>query len=213
MAEEKPDMNRCWARVIGCVTPGCVDVIVGPSIGMLDGGIHTQLPIDMVPIALRMPNTEFIVVLDPRLHKIVAVEPLDQDSICSPNSTPPHSSESTPRLSSSDSMPRSRARQKPFWRRLMSGAAGMSARKAYYIHVLVFVMLIVAGMSETYHWLNWTQPLIALVSPLLLVSIVMPIEIVRLATKEQQFGFKVSAAALLSIAMTIASFLAIIPLM
>ena len=77
MTGPKPDTNRIRARVIGCLAPGCVDVILGPDIGMLNGGVPTQLPIDIVPIALRIPNTEFIVVLDRRASKIVAVEPLE----------------------------------------------------------------------------------------------------------------------------------------
>jgi hypothetical protein len=74
----EPGTNRIriWARVIGCLTPGCVDVILGPSVGMLNGGVPTTLPINIVPIELRMPNTEFTVVFD-RASKFVAVEPLE----------------------------------------------------------------------------------------------------------------------------------------
>ena len=75
--EEGTNRIRIWATVIGCLMPGCVDVILGQGIGMLDGGVATQLPIDLVPFSLRMPNTEFIVVLDVQSHEVVAVEPLE----------------------------------------------------------------------------------------------------------------------------------------
>jgi hypothetical protein len=90
--------------------------------------------------------------------------------------------------------------------------ASMSARKAFYLHALVLVLLITTGMSERTPWLNWAKPLIILAVPLWLASVVMPAIIVRLATKEQQSDFRVSAAAILSIAMTISSALAILPL-
>jgi hypothetical protein len=88
----------------------------------------------------------------------------------------------------------------------------MSARKAFYIHVFVLVILIPIGLSEQYHWLNWNEPLVGLVYPLLLTSMAMPIVIIRLATKEQQPGFRIMVGAILSFAMTFASFAAIIPL-
>jgi hypothetical protein len=69
--------SRIWARVIGCITPGFVDVILGAGVGMLDGGVRTQIPIDLVPFALRTPNTEFVVVVDHQAHQFLAVEPLE----------------------------------------------------------------------------------------------------------------------------------------
>lgn len=76
MTEPEEDTLRVPARVIGCVTPGCIDVFVGPDVGMLDGGIPAPVPLDIVPLSLRMPNTEFMVIVDRRSHTIVAVEPL-----------------------------------------------------------------------------------------------------------------------------------------
>jgi hypothetical protein len=70
------DTVRFTARVIGCITPGCVDIVLGPGIGMLDGGIPTVLPFDLVPSSLRMPNSEFVVIMDPRNHNVITVEPL-----------------------------------------------------------------------------------------------------------------------------------------
>jgi hypothetical protein len=95
------------------------------------------------------------------------------------------------------------------------GVLSMSARKAFYIHVFVLAMLIPIGVSEQYHWLDWNEPLVGLACPLLLTSLAMPVIIIRLATKEQQYeryGLGVSVAVILSVAITIASFAAIIPL-
>lgn len=46
-------------RVIGCLSPGYVRVIVGPVIGLLDGGSHHDWPLEWVPAAARRPNAEF----------------------------------------------------------------------------------------------------------------------------------------------------------
>jgi hypothetical protein len=45
---------------------------------MLDGGIPTEIPLDIVPQALRLPNSEFIVVQDRKQGKIIAVEPIEE---------------------------------------------------------------------------------------------------------------------------------------
>jgi hypothetical protein len=88
----------------------------------------------------------------------------------------------------------------------------MSARKAFYIHAFVLAMLITVGMSERTPWLNWAEPLIILVLPLMLATIVMPVIIGGLATKERQSEVRVWSAVILSLGMTIASFFAILPL-
>ena len=51
-------------RVIGCLRQGFLEILVGAGYGMLDGGIPTEIPLDIVPQALRLPNSEFIVVQD-----------------------------------------------------------------------------------------------------------------------------------------------------
>jgi hypothetical protein len=70
------EIIRVLARVIGCITPGCVDVILGPDFGMLNGGVPTVLPSELVPYSLRMANTEFVVVWDRRSPGFIAIEPL-----------------------------------------------------------------------------------------------------------------------------------------
>ena len=46
-------------RVIACISPGWWRVIVGPSVGMLDGGSEQDWPEAWVPAAVRVPNGEF----------------------------------------------------------------------------------------------------------------------------------------------------------
>lgn len=75
--DEDVNFRRCHAKVLGCLRSGWLEVAVGPGIGMLDGGIPTEIPIDIVPIGLRTPNTEFILVYDKNAHRCVAVEQID----------------------------------------------------------------------------------------------------------------------------------------
>lgn len=45
--------------VIACLSPGWWRVIVGPGMGMLDGGSEQDWPEAWVPVAARWPNGEF----------------------------------------------------------------------------------------------------------------------------------------------------------
>jgi hypothetical protein len=54
-----PPAPRVLVRVIGCLSPGFVRVVVGPSLGMLDGGLEQDWPDAWVPAAARRPNGEF----------------------------------------------------------------------------------------------------------------------------------------------------------
>jgi hypothetical protein len=46
-------------RVIGLLAPGFARVIVGPGVGMLDGGSHQDWPLAWIPESARFPNREF----------------------------------------------------------------------------------------------------------------------------------------------------------
>jgi hypothetical protein len=46
-------------RVIGLLAPGFARVIVGPDVGMLDGGAHQDWPLEWIPQSARFPNREF----------------------------------------------------------------------------------------------------------------------------------------------------------
>lgn len=46
-------------RVIASLSPGLWRVIVGPGVGMLDGGSEQTWPETWVPVSARRPNGEF----------------------------------------------------------------------------------------------------------------------------------------------------------
>ena len=50
---------RLSVRVIGCLSPGWWRVVVGPGVGMMDGGSEQDWPEAWVPPSARRPNGEF----------------------------------------------------------------------------------------------------------------------------------------------------------
>jgi hypothetical protein len=74
MSRSEEETIKIRAKVLGCLRTGYLTVIVGYDYGMLDGGIPTDIPMDIVPFDLRMPNSEFTVVMVRRGGQIVAVE-------------------------------------------------------------------------------------------------------------------------------------------
>lgn len=65
---------KIQAKVLGCLRPGYLTVFLWYGVGLLDGGIPTEIPMDLVPFGLRMPNSEFSVVYDRVKGQIIAVE-------------------------------------------------------------------------------------------------------------------------------------------
>lgn len=55
---------RAPAIVLGCLNTGTITVIICPGNGHVNGGVHTVLAVELIPFDLRMPNSEFDVVLD-----------------------------------------------------------------------------------------------------------------------------------------------------
>ena len=55
---------RVAVRVIDTLTRDSIRVVVGPGMGMLDGGSEQTWPLSKVPTDLRSPNTEFWLVKD-----------------------------------------------------------------------------------------------------------------------------------------------------
>ena len=47
---------------------------------MANGGVPVEIPMDLVPFHLRMPNSEFFAVLDRSANKIVAIEPYEANA-------------------------------------------------------------------------------------------------------------------------------------
>lgn len=45
------------AVVFGCLYPEELKVILYPSVGLVDGGILENIPVNIIPVDCRMPNT------------------------------------------------------------------------------------------------------------------------------------------------------------
>jgi hypothetical protein len=72
--EALPKILKAPAIVLGYVSPNYLRVVVMPGVGMVDGGIQHDLPLEIVPPDLRMPNSEFTVLLDRTTKQFVGVE-------------------------------------------------------------------------------------------------------------------------------------------
>lgn len=88
----------------------------------------------------------------------------------------------------------------------------MSSRIAFYAHVLLVVIGMVMGMSETYRWLAWAQVLGFVSLPMMLGNLAMPLVILALAKREQRSPGTIAAATILSAILTVTWFFAIFPL-
>lgn len=47
------------AKVLGCLRTGKLTVILFQGVGFVNGGLVTEISIDLVPLELRMPNSQF----------------------------------------------------------------------------------------------------------------------------------------------------------
>jgi hypothetical protein len=62
------------AKVLACLRPGYLTVLVGHGLGQADGGIPHEVPMGLVPFDLRMPNSEFTVVIDRTNGQFIGVK-------------------------------------------------------------------------------------------------------------------------------------------
>ena len=74
MSDELPSIIKAPAQVLACLRPGFLTVFVGYGFGMADGGIPHEIPMDIIPFDLRMPNSEFTVVIDRTSLQFIGVE-------------------------------------------------------------------------------------------------------------------------------------------
>lgn len=74
MSSEPDNTLKAPARVCACLRLGYLTVFIGYGLGMADGGIPHDIAIDLVPFDLRMPNSEFTVVLDRTTGRFIGVE-------------------------------------------------------------------------------------------------------------------------------------------
>lgn len=74
MKNEPGTILEAPAKVLACLRPGYLTVLVGYGLGLAEGGIPHDLPMDLVPFDLRMPNTVFTVLLDRTSGRVIGVE-------------------------------------------------------------------------------------------------------------------------------------------
>jgi len=77
MTENRKNLSRIPARVMMSPRPGSIRVLIGPGMGMLDGGAPRDIPMEIIPPELRTPNTEFTLVRDPGDEDFIEVEPIE----------------------------------------------------------------------------------------------------------------------------------------
>jgi len=63
-------MHRVLAKVVGCLSPGTIDVILCPGDQV---ELPVRIPIEAAPAECRFPNRQFIAIMDGPM--IVASEP------------------------------------------------------------------------------------------------------------------------------------------
>jgi len=71
-------VSRTTVTVIGCLRPRNLTVILGAGVGLADGEITTEIPLQLVPIELRIPNTQFVVLIRWIDDQIIRVERRDE---------------------------------------------------------------------------------------------------------------------------------------
>jgi hypothetical protein len=66
----------CWirpARVLACLTTNRITVLTHPDQGLADGGVPIEVETSLIPLDLRMPNSEFVLLLLKDTSEIVKV--------------------------------------------------------------------------------------------------------------------------------------------
>jgi hypothetical protein len=61
-------LERVPAVVFACLLPGEVRIIVHPGVGLAAGGASWNVPADLIPPELRMPNTPLWLKLDEQMN-------------------------------------------------------------------------------------------------------------------------------------------------
>jgi hypothetical protein len=65
-------LDRVPAVVFACLLPGELRIILFPGLGIANGGAPRDVPTDVIPPDLRMPNTPLWVQLDDDLDVVSA---------------------------------------------------------------------------------------------------------------------------------------------
>ncbi|QDV15466.1 hypothetical protein Pan153_00800 [Gimesia panareensis] len=64
MSDQPENTIKTPAKVLASLRPGYLTVYFGYGQGLADGGIPHEVPIDDIPFDLRLPNSEFTLILD-----------------------------------------------------------------------------------------------------------------------------------------------------
>jgi len=65
-------LDKVPAKVFACLLPGELRITVMPGRGQMDGGAPWNVPVDLIPPELRMPNTRLWLELDDDLNIVRA---------------------------------------------------------------------------------------------------------------------------------------------
>lgn len=74
MSKHPDNAFKAPAKVLACLRPGYLTVSIGYGLGMAEGGIPHEVPMDDVPLDLRLPNSEFTAVMDRTNGRLIDVE-------------------------------------------------------------------------------------------------------------------------------------------
>jgi hypothetical protein len=58
------------AEVVACFIPGELRIVIHPGCGLADGGVPRDIPLELVPQELQLPNTRLWVQLDDKMKVI-----------------------------------------------------------------------------------------------------------------------------------------------
>lgn len=69
----------CRARVLACLNTGRITVILCPDVGLADGGVPIEIESSLIPFDLRIPNSEFLLLMQRDTSEIVKVLRLGEE--------------------------------------------------------------------------------------------------------------------------------------
>jgi hypothetical protein len=65
--------DRIPAEVFACLSPGEMRIILLPGVGLANGGAPRDIPMDLIPFELRLPNARLWVQLDEHICEVIRV--------------------------------------------------------------------------------------------------------------------------------------------
>jgi hypothetical protein len=74
--DSENDPVSCWAypaRVLACLNTNRITVVVCPGQGLADGGVPYEIESSLIPLDLRIPNSEFFILIRKDTSEIVKI--------------------------------------------------------------------------------------------------------------------------------------------